>query len=358
VSVPRILVRAPNWLGDLVMSTPGFRALRAAYPDSHLTLHVREPLLPLLQGSPWFDDVLPLRSYHAGTLAMLSEARALRAAGRFDLGICIPDSWSSLLLMRAAGVREVVGYDRAGRGAFLHRRVPGFADAGPRRLVARERHVLGLMECVGAPARGTELELFTTPDEEARAESALVASGVDPEAGCVALAPGASYGTSKHWPATSFARVADEVVARGLQVVILGAPGEEALAARVAGAMTAKAAVLAGELDLGALKAVVRRMRILVCNDAGARHVAVAFGVPSVVMMGPTSLAKTDWNLERVRVIQTDVDCRPCYARDCPIDHRCMIQLTPDRVTRAVDDWLSAELPGQKPRRQAENAGT
>ncbi len=358
MSAPRILVRAPNWLGDLVMSTPGFRALRAAHPDAHITLHVREPLLPLMDGAPWFDAVLPLRSYHAGALAMLGEARALRAAGRFDLGICIPDSWSSLLLMRAAGVREVVGYERAGRGGLLHRRVRMPADAGPGRLVARERHVLGLMEAVGAPARGSQLELFTTADEEARADSALAAKGVDPEAGCVALAPGASYGTSKQWPANSFARVGDEVLARGLQVVVLGAPGEEPLAAQVAGAMAGPAAVLAGELDPGALKAVIRRMRILVCNDAGARHVAVAFGVPSVVMLGPTSLAKTDWNLDRVRVVETDVDCRPCYARDCPIDHRCMIRLTPDRVTRAVDDWLSAELLQQKPRREADNAGT
>ncbi len=355
MSVSRILVRAPNWLGDLVMSTPGFRALRAAYPDSHISLHVRESLLPLMDGAPWFDERLPVRSYHAGALAMWREGRALRAAGRFDLGICIPDSWSSLILMRAARVREVVGYERAGREWLLHRRVPAPADAGPRRLIARERHVLGLMEAVGAPARGAELELFTTPDEESRAESVLVSHGIDLETGCVALAPGASYGTSKQWPAKSFAEVGDEVLARGLQVVVLGAPGEEALAAQVVGAMTGPAAGLAGELDPGALKAVIRRMRVLVCNDAGARHVAVAFGVPSVVMMGPTSLAKTDWNLEHVRVVETDVDCRPCYARDCPIDHRCMTRLSPDRVTRAIDDWLSSELLHENPRRDADN---
>ena len=157
MSVPRILVRAPNWLGDLVMSTPGFRALRAAHPDSHITLHVREPLLPLMHGAPWFDELLPVRSYHAGALAMWREGRALRAAGGFDLGICIPDSWSSLLLMRGAGVREVVGYERAGREWLLDRRVALPAYAGPRRLVARERHVLGLMEAVGAQARGSEL---------------------------------------------------------------------------------------------------------------------------------------------------------------------------------------------------------
>src|SRR5690606_16701794 len=89
-------------------------------------------------------------------------------------------------------------------------------------------------------------------------------------------------------------------------------------------------------LDLGALKAVMRRARVLVCNDAGARHVAVALGVPVVTLLGPTSLAKTSWNLERVRALSTDVGCRPCYHRVCPIDHRCMTRLEPESVLAAA----------------------
>ncbi len=84
------------------------------------------------------------------------------------------------------------------------------------------------------------------------------------------------------------------------------------------------------------MKAVMRRARVLVCNDAGARHVAVALGVPSVVLFGPTSLAKTNLNLERVRALAADVACRPCYHRSCPTDHRCMTQLTPERVVAAA----------------------
>src|SRR5262245_66047444 len=78
----------------------------------------------------------------------------------------------------------------------------------------------------------------------------------------------------------------------------------------------------------------MRRARLLVANDAGARHVAVALGVPCVLVIGPTSLEKTPLNLERVSVLSADVACRPCYLRDCPIDHRCMTRVPPAAVAR------------------------
>jgi len=363
VSPRRILVRGPNWLGDLVMSTPGFRALREAFPADHITLHARAELLPLLEGAPWFDATRPLESYHRGLPALLGEARALRRSGSFDLGVCVPDSWSSALLMRAAGVRRIVGHARGGRGWLLHDAVDLRGAAGARRLVPREQHVLELAERVGAPAAGSGLELFTTPAEEQRARRVLEDRGVDPARERIALAPGASFGPSKHWPAASFARVGDAAAERGLDVLILGAPGEEALAGRVREAMRAPAAVLAGHLDLGALKAVIRGLRALVCNDAGARHVAVAFGVPCAVLFGPTAVEKTAWNLERVQVIErSDVPCRPCYERACPIDHRCMTRIAPLQVIDALDACLLASAGSrglaEGGRRRAENAGT
>jgi heptosyltransferase-2 len=334
-----ILIRAPNWLGDLVMSTPGFRALRSGFPEARIHLLVRPGLAPLVAGAPWFDEILPLRSYHAGPLAFAREAAALRRR-RFDLGLCIPDSWSSALLLRAAGISRVVGYRRGGRGLLLSAPVRPPVEWGRRRMVSRERFVLELIRTLGCAECGTHLELFTTLEEEARADRILAERGLDLTAPTVALSPGASYGTSKLWPAESFSQVGDAACAAGAQVVVLGGPEEEALANGVVAGMRAPANSLAGATDLGALKAVLRRCRVLVCNDAGARHVAVAFGVPCVVLMGPTSLEKTGSNLESVRVLENEVACRPCYERVCPIDHRCMTGLEPARVSRAMLDLL------------------
>jgi heptosyltransferase-2 len=342
VQPEEILVRGPNWTGDLIMATPGFRALRSGFSEARLTLHLRPELLPLVSGAPWFDEVLPLDSYGRGRAALFREGRALRAR-RFDLGICLPDSFSSALLMRLGGVRHIIGYRRNGRGALLHHRVAPPRTKGRRIMIAREKHVVGLVEAAGCPPLGTELELYVTEAEEAEARKKLEDRGV-PEGDAIAvLAPGASYGSSKIWPPGYFARVGDALAAAGASVVLVGTGDERGLTARVLSAMKEPAADLTGELGLGALKAVLRRSRVLVCNDAGARHIAVAFGIPCVVVMGPTSLEKTNLNLERVKVLSADADCRPCYLRECPIDHRCMTRVSPERVAQAALPALSPD---------------
>ena len=224
-------------------------------------------------------------------------------------------------------------------------------------MVSRERFVLDLVGALGCAGCGSQSELFTTPEEEARTDRLLADRSIDLTVPTVALAPGASFGSSKLWPAESFARVGDEAHAAGARVLVLGTPEEAGLAERVIAAMRAPASNLAGAIDLGGLKSVLRRCRVLVCNDAGARHVAVAFGVPCVVLMGPTSLEKTNLNLEAVRVMDTEVACRPCYERVCPIDHRCMTRLEPERVSRAMLDLLGpiARHAAPRDRRLAAN---
>lgn len=340
-----ILVRAPNWTGDVVMSTPGFRSLRRAYPSAKITAHVRAGLEPLLRGTPWIDRVIPVRSYQKGVAALWREGRELSALepGGFDLGVCIPESFSSALLMRAAGVRRVVGFRRGGRGFLLHQAVDAPAEWGRRRLVARERFVLELLAAVGCSGGDTSLELFTSAEEEAQARRVLEPHGAIGDAKTrVVLAPGASFGPSKCWPAASFAAVGDAVAALGAHVVLVGTESEAQLTRSVARSMKAPAIDLAGALDLGGLKALLRQAGLLVCNDAGARHIAVAFGVPTLMAIGPTSLAKTDLNLERVRVFQSDVECRPCYQRECPIDHRCMTRIAPSQVADAAIETLQS----------------
>jgi heptosyltransferase-2 len=333
VEAKRVVVRLPNWLGDVVMSTPGLRALREAWPDARLVVQVRAGLAPLLEGSGLCDEIWPLPLEEGGGRGGRADVRRL-ASGHFDLGIVIPESVSSALLMRLGRVQRVVGFARDPiRRWLLHDEAPAPAAWGRRRLVSRERFVLMLASHVigrtidPTPA-ALRLSLGVTDDEEARLEAALRAAGTSSEvlrqSPPVVIAPGASFGPAKCWPANAYAALADRLIERGESVVLLGGPGEAERVEAVREAMKRDARVLAGTLDVGALKALLRDTRLLVANDAGTRHVAAAFSVPSVVFFGPTSVAKTADHLDRVTVLESEHACRPCYRRRCPIDHRCL----------------------------------
>ncbi|MEZ4279478.1 MAG: lipopolysaccharide heptosyltransferase II [Myxococcota bacterium] len=350
-AVRRILVRCPNHAGDVVMATPGLAALREAHPQAEIVAHLPAPLIPLLEGAGLVDALWAVESRGGGVRGLRREAARIAAHG-FELGVVIPESISSALLMRLGRVGHVVGFARDPlRAALLHERVPGEAGWGRRRLVSRERFVLQLVAAVGARSEGgpPRLRLATTAAEAERLEAALRPLGSslaalrdDPP---IVLAPGAGFGEAKQWPAESFAGLADRLASGGAPIFVVGAPGEEALVAAVVRAMRARPFVLAGTLDLGALKVLLRAARLLVSNDAGARHVAAAFGVPSVVFFGPTSVEKTPDNLDRVEILETDHACRPCYRRRCPIDHRCLRSLSVEQAEQAAARAIARALP-------------
>jgi heptosyltransferase-2 len=135
---------------------------------------------------------------------------------------------------------------------------------------------------------------------------------------------------------SAFAALADRFVEAGDQVCLIGSADERPLIDGIARRTRHPVRALAGETPLDVLVALLPRLAVLACNDAGARHVAVACGVPSVVFMGPTALEKTSENLERVEVLTHDVPCRPCYQRECPVGHECMEGIGVDRAFAAA----------------------
>ncbi len=332
----RVVVRAPNWLGDLVMMTPGLMALRRAAPHARIAVALPPPLVPLLEGAEWADELRPLASRHGGASGWRADIDWLRR-GRFDLGVVVPESISSALLMRLGGVRQIAGFARDPiRRALLHFEAPADPAWGRRRLVAKERFVSSLLDALGVQVGDESIRLVTTSAETGRLAAALAGLGYElatlEQAPPIVLAPGAGFGSAKCWPAESFAALGDRLHEAGHSVLLVGAPGESDRIHAVQAAMRHGVPCLDGVLDVGALKALLARSRALVANDAGARHVAVAFGVPCVIFFGPTAVEKTAANLERVAVLEREEECRPCYRRRCPIDHRCLRRISVDQA--------------------------
>ena len=317
------------------MATPALRALRRGYPDAEITLVVRRPMAPLLEGGEFHDQLLSHDIY--AQQGRLSRFWARRQVGRqlrgFDTVVVLPNSWSGALLAWFSGARQRVGYARRRRDFLLTRAVPAPREAGRFTPVAMERYYLNLMLAIGCPDLGTQTELTASRESLAHCDVLFEQFGIRSGASLVCLAPGAGFGPSKIWPVEYAAEVASRLIDDGCQVALVHGPGEEALAEAILTGTQGRALSLGGEaLTLDLLKAVLSRADLLICNDAGARHIATAFDVPALVLVGPTSIAYTNLNLKKTKLMREPVDCSPCHLKVCPIDHRCMTRLLPERV--------------------------
>ena len=341
VEAQRIVIRAPNWVGDVVMATPAFRALREAYPDAHIAVVLRPYVQPILYGAPWFNEVISCED--RGLANFWGLVRRLRA-GRFDLAVILPNSFRTALEALLGRARRRFGYDRRRRGVLLTDPVAAPSDDRgrfvPKNMVD---YYLTLCQLIGCQNVSQREELFVSEECQRRADAFFEKHQVGPEAELVGINPGGAFGGSKLWPAERFAAVADALAERhGFRGILFGSPKERPIVEAVAAAMKHPPIVPeAGELDLDVLKPLVRRCSLLVTNDTGARHFAVAFDVPAVTIMGSTSPLYTNVNLERQAVVRVDVDCGPCQKKTCATDHRCMTLITADMVLAAAEKLLA-----------------
>ncbi len=354
----RLLVVMPTWLGDTVMATPTLRALRSLYPAAQITALVRHTLQPILQTCPWLDRIVTAGPRRKGTAprrqaGLFNLARRL-AKDRFDTAVLLPNSFRTALLARMAGIGCRVGYDRDGRGFLLTDRLLPRRSMGKFVPVATRDYYLGIARYLGAVDPDPTMQLFTHPDDDARAEHLLREQGYDPgTAGngrmLVLLNPGASYGVAKMWYPDRFAAVGDRCVQQlDAVVAVTGAPGERRILDRVIAAARHPIIDLTrAGIDLTLLKSVVRLSSLLITNDTGPRHIAAAMHVPVVTVFGPTDPAWTEIDFDAERRVRVDVYCSPCQKKKCPLrgtpdDHQCMRLISPDMVFEQAAQLLGS----------------
>ncbi|MFQ3592367.1 MAG: lipopolysaccharide heptosyltransferase II [Gemmataceae bacterium] len=328
----------PGWVGDVVMATPAIRALRRFFHDARIIGVLKPYVAEVVAGSDWFDAFVPLERTWATGWKLRRE--------RLDLAVLFPNSFRSALIAWLAGSTRQVGYRRHGRGLLLSDPLEPerYAD-GTLRISPIIDAYNRLAEYVGCAPPGHEMELFTLPEDEARAEAVWDRAGLYRYPEVVLLNPGAAFGASKYWPAEYFAQLARDLAARRqCGVLVLCGPKERELASRIA-AQAADPAVqalsdLQVSVSLGLTKALVRRCDLLVTTDSGPRHFAAAFDRPVVTLFGPTHIAWTETYHPRAIHLQKKVECGPCQQRVCRTDHRCMKTLLPAEVLIAAEDLL------------------
>lgn len=344
----RIAIFLPNWVGDAVMATPAVRALRRHFAGAEVVGVMKPYVAGALEGGDWFDRVLLA---HGGpwSQGVAATAWKLRRLG-LNLAVLFPNSFRAALTARLGGARRVVGYARYGRSPMLTDALaPQRGPDGKLRVSPALDAYNRLAEHVGCDPPGHDLELFTTPADEAACDEAWRRADMWEYPEVVCLNPGAAFGAAKFWPPDYFAALARTLATqRGCGVLVLCGPAErrqaQYIAAQAAHPAVRSLADIEGEggpgLSLGLTKACVRRADLLITTDSGPRHFAHAFDRPVVTLFGPTHIGWTETYHPRAVHLQKPVPCGPCQLRACPLDHRCMTLLLPAEVFRAAEALL------------------
>lgn len=357
---PRILVKAPNWVGDCVMSTPAIRCLRATFPQSAIDVLARPSVAGVLLDNPDITEVVAAdeRRMERATLLELQSRR-------YDAVALMPNSlgaaWNAWMLR----IPHRVGFSRNGRGMLLTTRIPfaagewqtttpqaisrkslGSSVTTPSHMV---EYYLRVAEATAAslgtaPMRAGRLELVLPVNAQAAAavSDLLERTSLSGQL-LVGINPGAAYGDAKRWPLDQLATAAAAISRQsGAAIVSTAGPKERELNEQVAATAGVPIHCLGQELDLRGLVALVDRLALLITNDSGAMHISAARHTPTLAVFGPT-----DWNVtypydSNSRVVRESPPCAPCFLRECPIDHRCMTRVTADRVVAAATNMLAA----------------
>jgi heptosyltransferase II len=328
----RLVILAPNWLGDAVMALPAIADVRRAVPAASITVAARASIAPLFAMAPDVDETLILGGAEAETLA----------ARRFDTALLLPNSTRAAIVTRRAGVAERWGYRTGWRGSLLTRAIPV-----PRGIHQIE-YYQHLVRALGFPSGPSEPRVMVSQGARDAGRTLLVESGWDGLTPLVALAPGAAYGGAKRWPPESFAELADGLAADGVRCVMVGTAADAGTAHDVERSAKASRPIvsLIGRTDLPTLAGVLDNCRALVTNDSGAMHLAAAVGIAVTAMFGPTNEQATSPRIGPARpsppltILTHAIWCRPCMLRECPLDHRCMRGIEVATVLEAARNSL------------------
>jgi lipopolysaccharide heptosyltransferase II len=321
----RLVVVAPTWLGDAVMALPLVADLHREWSDTHLTVAGRPPVAALFEMVDDVDDVIVFEG-RGGIGAVRVAARSARALrhGNFDAALLLPNSFVSAWIAFSAAIPERWGFRSDLRGPLLTR-----ALARPAKNVHQATYYQTLASALGLVPGPPYARVTVSADARTRAHALLESAGLERDAGFVAMAPGAAYGRAKQWLPERYAELARLLAGeRSLRSVLIGSRADAAVCGAIASAATGTID-LAGRTDLPALAAVLSLADAVVANDSGAMHLAAAVGARVVAVFGSTNEKKTAplaFAADRpaATVVATNVWCRPCMLRECPIDHRCM----------------------------------
>ena len=341
--IHRVVVRVPNWLGDVVMAVPALRELRRALPDAHIAVVSRPGTADIFIDADYVDEVLVYD--RAGLVSAWNQAGEWRRR-KFDLAVLFQNAFEAAAIAFLSRVPARIAYATERRGALLTHPVasPVWKD---------ERHesfyYLNIVTELKRLLYGTSsietteprFDLHVSEDRKRKALDLLLEHGARENAPLALLCPGSVNSRAKRWPAQRYAALADRLVESGANVALIGSPGESDVTQEVCKHAQRQLVVLTGKTTIAEATALISIADVLITNDTGPAHIGAALSTPTLVIFGPTNPLTTYPLSSNAEIIRRPPDCAPCMLRDCPIDHRCMTAIAPEEVFERASALIS-----------------
>lgn len=336
----QILVVGPSWVGDMVMSQVLYIYLQQTRPGVAIDVLAPAWTEPLLQRMPEVRSAIPMPLGH-GELGLGRRwrlGRQLRSR-KYDQALLLPNSLKSTLVPFFAGIPRRTGW----RGEQRYGLLNGLRQLDEQALPLMAQRFLALGQTAG-DALPDRLPAPRLVVEETQAGLLLQHFHLAPDRPLLALCPGAEFGSAKRWPAAHYAELAGRYLDLGWQVVLLGSVKDQPVTQAVCELCEGHryCVDLAGQTQLAEVVDLLSRADAVVSNDSGLMHIAAALARPLVVVYGATSPGFTPPLDDNAAVVVSDIDCAPCFARECPLGHHGCMRYTPmQRVAQELECLLA-----------------
>jgi heptosyltransferase II len=335
----RILVIAPNWIGDAVMSEPLLAAIKVSYPHAVIDVLATPWVAPVYRACSEVSELIEADLQHGQLQWGMRRALAAQIKKR-DYASCyvLPNSLKSALIPWLANIPVRIGYQGELRRLLLTETKANSPKTQRIPMVEHYANLCTPSHNVDAAVRVPQLSPTAAALESARMR--LQAAGIQTDT-LVVLCPGAEYGPSKRWPTAHFAALAQSILdaTPTASVVLLGSPSDHAIGDAIISGAASQDRIFnwCGATSLDEAIAIISMCNNLVSNDSGLMHIGAALQIPQVAVFGSSDPNHTPPNSAKAIVISLHLPCSPCHQRECPLGHlNCLNQISPERVFAAL----------------------
>lgn len=334
INPKNIVLKMPNWIGDAVMATPIVCDLKHYFPKAKLTALCQTNIASLIQTDPHLDEILAYQK-PSGWIHRAEHRDVIDPLrwGEYDLGILLTNSFSSAWWFWRGNVQTRIGFAKFPRTSLLTNPVKLPKDIDHLHLVNVYKLLLGPL---GIPISNTNPTLYLSSEDHEYAKTFFHLQHIKKDEIVVGINPGAAYGSAKCWMPDRFREIIQRIISfPNVKVLLFGDNATLSLADQICSGFNSQVLNLAGKTTLRELIALIANCQVFLTNDSGPMHIASALKIPLIALFGSTNATKTGPFNGGV-VIDKQAECSPCYKRECPIDFRCMKNITVDEVYQAL----------------------